>query len=167
MNIRHTLSAGLAATALATGLTTAATLAPTTGPVSALAPQSAQAADDPVPQVQVFEENGVNGPAVANAIQQVITGDRGEFTQKAVKAAFDNDEGDYNVVMMNLSQGYDKSGLEGVKLYANVTWGSIHYGLWIVDAGTFKNTGDGGFINWAFRGWFDRPDDGTVSFTRP
>lgn len=167
MKIRRTLTAGLAATAIAAGLTTATTLAPASGPTSALGPQSAHAADDPVPQVQVFEENGVNGPAVANAINQIRTGDRGQFVQEAVTAAFDNDEGDYNVVLMNLSQGYDKFGLEGTHLYANVTWGSIRYGLWIVDAGTFKNTGDGGYINWGFQGWYDRPDDGTVVFKRP
>jgi hypothetical protein len=171
MNARRTLTAGLAATALAAGLTTTAALAPTAGPgggaLSALAPQAAQADDAPTPSVQVHEDGGANGVSVARAINELRVEDRGQFVQDAVAKAFEVDGGDYNVVMQNLSQGYDKFGLEGVKLFATVQWGSIQYGLWIAEAGTFKNTGDGGYINWAFQGWFDRPDDQTVVFKRP
>ena len=53
---------------------------------------------------------------------------------------------------------------EGVKLYANVRYGKVNYGLWIAEGGSFSNTGDGGYINWAFRGWFDRVDN-TVNFS--
>jgi hypothetical protein len=145
------------------GLAAAAALA---GAGTLAAPTAAHAEDE-VPSVTVSLEDGANGPAVANAISKISTGDRGAFVSDAVTAAFDNDGCDCNVVMQNLSQGYDAGGLEGVRLYANVSWGAIHYGLWVVDAGTFKNTGDGGYINWAFQGWYDRPDDGTVVFKRP
>jgi hypothetical protein len=153
MNVRRTLAATLAATTLAAGGT--------------VATASTAHAEDEVPSVTISLEDGANGPAVANAISKISTDDRGAFVSEAVSKAFEEDGGDYNVVMQNLSQGYDAGGLEGVKLYANVSWGSIHYGLWIVDAGTFKNTGDGGYINWAFQGWWDRPDDQTVVFKRP
>jgi hypothetical protein len=153
MNLRRTLAATVAAAAI------------TTGAVGATA--GTAYAEDEVPSVTISLEDGANGPAVANAISQISTEDRGAFVSEAVSKAFEADGGDYNVVMQNLSQGYDAGGLEGVKLYANVSWGSIHYGLWIVDAGTFKNTGDGGYINWAFQGWWDRPDDQTVVFKRP
>jgi hypothetical protein len=151
--MKRTLAGSLAAAALAAGAT--------------LAAPTAAHAEAETPSVTISKEDGVNGPAVANAISQISTEDRGAFVSEAVGKAFDADGGDYNVVMMNLSQGYDALGLEGVKLYANVSWGSIHYGLWIVEAGTFENTGDGGYINWAFQGWYDRPSDGTVVFKRP
>ncbi|MBJ3792196.1 stress protein, partial [Bacillus sp. OA1] len=36
----------------------------------------------------------------------------------------------------------------------------------VFEDGEFTNKGDGGWINWAFRGWFDR-DGGHVKFYRP
>ncbi|MCY9376009.1 hypothetical protein MOF34_12935 [Bacillus sp. T17B1] len=38
--------------------------------------------------------------------------------------------------------------------------------IWVFEDGSFTNKGDGGWINWAFRGWFDR-DDSTVETHRP
>ncbi len=37
------------------------------------------------------------------------------------------------------------------------------FGIWVFEDGEFTNKGDGGWINWAFRGWFDR-DGGHVKF---
>ncbi|MFP3821487.1 stress protein, partial [Bacillus sp. SIMBA_008] len=36
----------------------------------------------------------------------------------------------------------------------------------VFEDGSFTNKGDGGWINWAFRGWFDRDGD-HVEFHRP
>ena len=113
-------------------------------------------------RVSIHKSDGVDEIAVASAIDDISGVDRGEFVEQAVQEAFDRDGGDYNVVMHNLSQGYEEN-LEGVKLYANVRYGKVNYGLWIAEGGEFTNTGDGGYINWAFRGWFDR-DDNTISF---
>ena len=68
-------------------------------------------------------------------------------------------------MIMNLSQGYSEQ-LQGKRLYGNIQYGSIHYGLWIAESGRFTNTGDGGYDNWGFRGWFNR-DGKTVDFHRP
>lgn len=114
-------------------------------------------------KVSIHKADGVDGLAVASNIDDISGVDRGEFVEQAVQEAFDHDGGDYNVVMHNLSQGYEEN-LEGVKLYANVRYGKVNYGLWIAEGGSFTNTGDGGYINWAFRGWFDRVDN-TVNFS--
>lgn len=121
------------------------------------------AADSPT--VTVHLDDGANGFHVASAISAIDEDNRGEFVRRAVEEAFQASGGRYSVVMMNLSQGYEER-LETKRLYANVRWGSINYGLWIAEAGEFTNTGDGGYINWAFKGWFDRDGD-TVRFHRP
>lgn len=36
----------------------------------------------------------------------------------------------------------------------------------VFESGTVTNQGDGGFINWTFRGWWDRQDS-TVTFHKP
>lgn len=72
----------------------------------------------------------------------------------------------YDVMVMNLSQGHDPSGLQGVVGYSDATYDGITYGVWIFESGTFVNEGDGGYINWAFFGVYDRPDNGgTVHFS--
>jgi hypothetical protein len=49
-----------------------------------------------------------------------------------------------------------------------VTFGTIGYDIFWCKAGTFANHGDGGFINWAFLGFYDRSPDGSVlNFTTP
>lgn len=61
----------------------------------------------------------------------------------------------YNVMVFNLSQNYARR-LHGLKYYRNVKYGSITYGVFVFRSGTFTNKGDGGWINWAFSGRFDR-----------
>ncbi|MET8981197.1 stress protein [Streptomyces sp. NPDC004539] len=123
------------------------------------------AADAPTPKVSVHMDKGAHGVRVAEAISKIKEKNRGEFVKKAVNAAFMQSGRRYNVVIMNLSQDYDER-LQGERLYANIRYGSINYGLWIADKGKFANKGDGGYINWGFRGWFKR-DGMTVTFRRP
>ncbi|GAA1774241.1 hypothetical protein [Streptomonospora arabica] len=126
-------------------------------------PATVQAAESPT--VTVHLDDGANGFEVGRAISAINEDNRGEFVRRAVDEAFEASGGRYNVILMNLSQGYEER-LESKRLYANVRWGSINYGLWIAEAGEFTNTGDGGYINWGFRGWFDR-EGNTVRFHRP
>ncbi|MFG3494549.1 stress protein [Streptomyces sp. NPDC047928] len=104
------------------------------------------------------------GGRIADALKGINTDDRGKFVQEAVNKAFDAAGGRHNVMLMNLSQNYQER-LQGKRIYANVQWGNIYYGLWIAESGEFTNQGDGGWINWGFKGWFDR-NGGHVKFHR-
>lgn len=129
------------------------------------APGAVVMADTPTPSVTIHTDSGANGVKVAERISQISEKDRGTFVRRAVETAFEVSGSRYNVVMMNLSQGYNER-LQGLRLYGNVRWDGISYGLWIAEAGQFTNTGDGGYINWAFKGWYNR-DGMTVNFHRP
>ncbi|WP_084509462.1 hypothetical protein [Paenibacillus assamensis] len=61
----------------------------------------------------------------------------------------------YNVLVFNTQLGYERS-FHGVKESAIVSYGSINYYVWVFENGTFRNKGDGGWINWAFLGNFTR-----------
>ncbi|MCP9985857.1 hypothetical protein LUX01_03205 [Streptomyces sudanensis] len=95
------------------------------------------------------------GRAIADALRGIDTGDRGAFVREAVDKAFEAAGGWHNVMLSNLSHNYEDR-FQGTRLYANVKWGNVHYGLWVFESGEFTNNGDGGWINWGFRGWFDR-----------
>ncbi|GKQ40225.1 hypothetical protein [Streptomyces sp. A012304] len=130
------------------------------------APLSAQAEAKAVrAQVTVAADHIGAGAAIAKAISDLATDDRGEFVKEAVNKAFEHAGRRYNVVIMNLSQGYENR-LTGVKLYATVKWARVYYGLWVAEAGQFTNTGDGGYINWGYRGWFERHGT-TLTFRQP
>jgi hypothetical protein len=117
------------------------------------------------PAVTVHLDKGASGFQVANAIHNISESNRTKFVQKAVDAAFDASGGRFSVLIMNLSQTYRDS-LQGVRLYANIEYGPMHYGLWIAESGEFANTGDAGQANWGFRGWFERSGN-TVKFRHP
>lgn len=70
----------------------------------------------------------------------------------------------YNVMVFNLAVDHSDR-LRGVRFYGSAKYGDLIYGIWVFRSGTFENKGDGGFINWAFRGKFDR-DEGKVEFRR-
>lgn len=61
----------------------------------------------------------------------------------------------YNVMVFNLSQNYDDR-FKGVVFYGSAVYSGITFGIWAFQSGEFTNNGDGGWINWAFRGWFER-----------
>lgn len=58
--------------------------------------------------------------------------------------------GRYNVMVFNLSQNYEDR-FNGVKTFATANLGNVVYGIWVFESGTFKNNGDGGRDNWAFK----------------
>ncbi|GHA86631.1 stress protein [Streptomyces termitum] len=173
MNLKPTRTTALAGLALAAAVTVGA-VAPVqaaerpartaTTPASTTAGDLGATADEKTPVVSVsMDQLGVAGK-VADAVRGVKTSDRGKFVQEAVKAAFDAAGGRHNVMLFNLSQNYDDR-FQGTRVYANVKWGNIYYGLWIFESGTFANGGDGGWINWGMMGWFDR-NGGAVTFHR-
>lgn len=70
----------------------------------------------------------------------------------------------YNVMVFNLNQNYEDR-FSGVKFYGSAVYHGITYGIWAFENGAFLNKGDGGYINWAFRGNFHR-DGNYVAFNR-
>ncbi|KYG34257.1 hypothetical protein [Priestia endophytica] len=109
--------------------------------------------------------------AIGQAIEdaKVSADNRSGFVKGAMEKAFFESGQQYNVVVMNLSQGYNSDGLQGVQYFDTTDYDGVTYGIWVFEQGTFVNEGDGGYINWAMRGWFERTgDDGkTVNFHRP
>jgi len=61
----------------------------------------------------------------------------------------------YNVMVFNLAQHYQSGGLRGVVYFKTFRVGDLTFGVWIFEDGVFHNHGDGGWINWAFKGWHD------------
>lgn len=91
---------------------------------------------------------------------------REAFVKDLMEKTFTNAGQTYNVMVFNLAQDYDKN-LKGIKLYASATYtGGEIYGIWVFEEGEFTNKEDGGYINWAFQGWFER-NGGHVKFSKP
>src|SRR5262249_14870394 len=73
----------------------------------------------------------------------------------------------YNVMIFNMQQGFDFDppapfGFKQASFDGGLA-GKITYGVWVFKgAATFKNKGDGGFINWAFSGAYTRSKDGAT-----
>ncbi|MFF9983701.1 stress protein [Streptomyces erythrochromogenes] len=126
-------------------------------------PDAAAAADKSV-SVNVSMDQLGRGKAIADALRGIKTDNRGTFVQEAVDKAFKAAGSRHNVMLFNLSQNYNDQ-FQGTRVYANVQWGNIHYGLWVFESGQFTNQGDGGWINWGFVGWYER-NGGHVKFNR-
>jgi len=73
----------------------------------------------------------------------------------------------YNVMVFNRQQQYSHS-LKKEVMYREVKYHGIPYGVWVFESGWFRNDGDGGFINWAFRGSWTRSgrDNKHVTFRK-
>ncbi|MEU4359889.1 stress protein [Streptomyces virginiae] len=136
----------------------------TSSPATSAAEPDAAAAADKSVSVSVSMDQLGHGKAIADALRAIKTDDRGTFVQEAVDKAFKAAGGRHNVMLFNLSQNYNDQ-FQGTRVYANVQWGNIHYGLWIFESGQFTNQGDGGWINWGFVGWYER-NGGHVKFNR-
>ncbi len=104
---------------------------------------------------------------IADAIASAVNPNQGRdgFVKNLMETSFHNAGRRYNVMVFNLSQGY-KYKFKSIVFYGSAVWKGITYGIWIFKSGEFTNKGDGGWINWAFRGWFDR-DGGFVKFKNP
>ena len=91
--------------------------------------------------------------------------DRGAFVKNLMESTYCAVGEQYNVLVFNLGQSYQDR-LNEVKFYGSATYQNLTFGIWVFERGEFTNQGDGGWINWAFRGWFER-DGNTVKFNIP
>ncbi|MFF7414175.1 stress protein [Streptomyces lydicus] len=169
MSTSGVLKKSLAAVALCAALTATAAAFPaaaSAAPAAAAAP----AGDSPVDVGANANLNfNVDVLGIANKIESSIktAQNREGFVKNLMESAFYASGGQYNVMVHNLSQPYEEH-LNGVKAYGSATYDGVVYGIWVFEDGEFTNQGDGGYINWAFKGWFDRPDNGGyVKFSRP
>ncbi|WP_236239729.1 stress protein [Streptomyces sp. CC228A] len=89
---------------------------------------------------------------------------RSGYVKSLMEGAFYEAGQRYNVMVINNANRHTAH-LRGVVYDARIS--GIHgtYRVIVFESGTFTNHGDGGWINWAFRGWFDR-DGGHVTFRR-
>lgn len=62
-------------------------------------------------------------------------------------------------MVMNLGGSYDDR-FHNVALYGSAVYkpDGVTFGIWCFQNGEFTLHSDGGYMNWAFRGWFDRQD---------
>ncbi|MDB9309023.1 hypothetical protein PN471_10305 [Aphanizomenon sp. CS-733/32] len=91
--------------------------------------------------------------------------DRSGFVKNVMNTAFYGAGQRYNVMVFNLSQNY-KHNFRGVKFYGSAVYDGVTFGIWVFEHGEFLNEGDGGWINWAFSGWFNR-NGKYVRFRKP
>ncbi|QHC23869.1 stress protein [Streptomyces sp. GS7] len=169
MSTSGVLKKSVAAVALGAALTVAGAAFPATASAAPVA-ATAAAGDSPVSAGANANVNfNIDVLGIANKIEASIktAQNREGFVKNLRESAFYAAGSQYNVMVMNLSQGYDDH-LNGVKAYGSATYDGVVYGIWVFEDGTFTNLGDGGYINWAFRGWYDRPNNGgLVQFHRP
>ncbi|MEA5603976.1 hypothetical protein [Nostoc sp. UHCC 0252] len=110
-------------------------------------------------------EGSVNVEVDALGIAEAIVSsaktaqNREGFVKNLSETGFFQGGQQYNVMVFNLSQGYTKNFNNGIKTYFSAVYDGVIYGTWIFEDGEFTNEGDGGYINWAFQGWFERTGD--------
>ncbi len=99
------------------------------------------------------------GQEIANKIN--LSNERGAFTDSTVETTFFALGQKYNVLTVNMNQHPQTGGLNKIVFYASVTYGDgTIFGIWGFKNGTFTHEGDGGWNNWAMKGWYDRSGDG-------
>ncbi|WP_340966308.1 stress protein [Bacillus sp. PPSBB_11] len=138
--------------------------------VSSTLPVFADAAEQKTAPVsttiqQTVLNKAAEGKATTNATNVNINFDVLGIANALINAANANTNREGFVKGLMESAFYETR-FNGVKTFATVKYGSITYGVWVFENGSFTNKGDGGYINWAFRGWFDR-NGGFVNFRRP
>lgn len=103
------------------------------------------------------------GQAIADAVS--TEQNRDGFVKNLMESTYYSAGQRYNVMVFNLSQEYEDH-FNGVQFYASAVYSNgVTYGIWAFEDGEFTNKGDGGWINWAFRGSFDR-NEGHVKFNK-
>lgn len=103
------------------------------------------------------------GTTIASAVKSAQN--RSGFVKNLMNSAFYTARQRYNVMVCNLSLNYD-SQLESVVFYRSAVYDGVTYGIWVFEKGTFTNNGDGGWINWAFTGRYQR-NGRIVRFSKP
>ncbi|WP_264935687.1 stress protein [Streptomyces sp. A012304] len=158
-----TLIVGSAALAAVLAPTVQASAAPRpTPPAAAPAPVQAQAAQVIVIQGLLALTGGLR-EVVTKAIE--TSQNRSGYVKSLLEEAFYKADQRYNVVVMNDSVRHSWD-LKGVAFHGLVQGHYGTYRVMVFESGTFTNHGDGGYINWAYRGWFTR-DGMTLHFRKP
>ncbi|QBI54066.1 stress protein [Streptomonospora litoralis] len=99
-----------------------------------------------------------------NAIER--SQNRSGYVKSLTEGAFYDAGQTYNVMVVKADHPYSHD-LDNI-----VYDGTVHasgyptFRVLVFDSGVFTNEGDGGYINWAFKGWFDRSGM-TVDFRKP
>ncbi|HEY9867210.1 MAG TPA: hypothetical protein V6D21_23750 [Candidatus Obscuribacterales bacterium] len=96
---------------------------------------------------------------IADRIASAVDGgsDRSGFVKGLMESAVHQAGDQYNVMVFNLGNDYERS-FNGIQFFATAPYQNLTFGIWIFEDGDFTNKGDGGWINWAFSGVFDRHD---------
>jgi hypothetical protein len=165
MKLRRPLA--LAAASAALVAVPAATLAPAQAADASTQQSQKAAAQGPGSVDLISGYLGVANQILDVVVAQVETNNNREGWLQALQNAawFQFDEGK-NVMVIKADQ-YEGN-LQGVQLDAIYKYpGLPDMRVLVFDSGTVTNTGDGGYINWAFQGWFDRTSDSTVEFHTP
>ncbi|MGA4879319.1 stress protein [Streptomyces lydicamycinicus] len=168
MSKKNLVKKSLATAALCAALAGTAVAFPATASAAPAAP-AATAGESPVSVGANANLNmNVDVLGIANKIESSIktAQNREGFVKSFMESAFYAAGGKYNVMVHNLSQPYEDH-FNGVQSFGTATYDGVVYGIWVFEDGEFTNQGDGGYINWAFRGIFERPDNGGyVKFSR-
>ncbi|GAA2841267.1 stress protein [Crossiella cryophila] len=90
---------------------------------------------------------------------------RSGFVNGIMEGSFYDAGQRYNVMVTKQNHPYTAN-LHNIVYDAIVHSGYPDFRVIVFESGTFTNRGDGGHINWAFRGWFTR-DGMTVNFRKP
>ena len=114
-------------------------------------------------------ELGISAAQLGIEINNLVVGSRNRegFVRGMMEQATFAAGSNYNVMVFNMSQPYDRN-LQDVKFFKQANYQGVPYGIWIFRDGSFVNKGDGGFINWAFNGNFKRSGNQghTVTFSK-
>lgn len=108
----------------------------------------------------------IAGSVAQGIVDHLETQDNREGWVRGIleSAWYESDE-KYNVLVIKDDHDYDAN-LEGIKFDATYdTEDYPKFRVVVFESGEITNNGDGGYINWAFRGDFER-DDMTVTFNK-
>ncbi|MFI8850018.1 stress protein [Streptomyces sp. 891-h] len=169
MSTPGVLKKSLAAVALCGALTAAGAAAFPATATAAPAVAPSAAGDSPVSAGANANLNlNVDVLGIANKIESSIktSANRDAFVKNLMESAYYAGGEKYNVVVHNLNQDYEEN-LNGVQTYGSATYDGVTFGIWVFKDGEFTNKGDGGWINWAMKGSFQRDgaDGKHVTFT--
>ena len=168
-----TVRTGLAAAALAAAVTASTMPAATAAPVAPDAGAvSVKAAGPTLEWPNAGASVAWGAVSLANKIYNAIAHyteidqNRSGLVQAFQNGAWYESGENKNVLVIKADHPYDAD-LEGIEFDATYDVdGYPKFRVVVFESGTVTNNGDGGYINWAFRGWFDR-DDMTVTFHQP
>jgi hypothetical protein len=172
MQILRPAALAVAGTATALTLGTLAGAPATAAPAEPVAPTERPAAPAQQRGASVTADIVTSTAGIAEQIIDIVTqqlelnANREGVVRSMLEGAWYKHDQGKNVLVMKADHPYTAD-LQGVTLDATYhPSGYPSFRVVAFDSGTVTNNGDGGYINWAFQGWFDRHDM-TVDFRQP